>query len=200
MRNFNQSGKSEIGLLALLVALGTGVVSYMQYRAAEQAISVSHDDSVTTMKLSYRPYVGVQGSLAVGKVAARKAATVTLHFSASGASPALAAVVQRRCVNADTAQLHEGGVNVIVPPPDLWDELIPAVSNSVLLPGTSIDIQCVAYLDSVPRKPFIFAVGNVTYKDVFGKVHKTTFCFEGSILAIPVSSTMLPCSTGNEME
>jgi hypothetical protein len=184
--------KFRIDVIALFTALATAVVGYYTVR-------VAHEDSVKTMQLSNRPYVSAQGSLVIGKVDERPAATVTLHLIANGTSPALDTVFRRRCVAADTAQRIENGDHVIVPP-DVWNRLDPTVSHSVIFPNNGLDFHCVAFLDLPPPSPYVFAVGNITYTDVFGESHNTTFCFENSAQAHSESSPMLPCSTGNKMD
>jgi hypothetical protein len=77
----------------------------------------SHEDSVKTLQLSYRPYVGVRGSFdlrnALGN-SHRKIAAITLEFTAMGASPALNVVVSQHCV---ATQLGIGTEGHITPPP-----------------------------------------------------------------------------------
>jgi hypothetical protein len=184
--------KLRVDIIALFTAIATAVVGYFTVR-------VAHEDSVNAMQLSNRPYLGVQGSLVIGKVDGKSAALVTLHFTASGASPALDANVQRRCVAAETARRSENGQNVLVAPDNAWSRLAPTVSHSVIFPNNSLDFHCVAFLDPTPP-PYVFAVGNVTYKNVFGKGHGTSFCFENTTDGGPESRPMLPCSTGNKME
>lgn len=58
------TGKSDfrMAILALIVSVATGVFTYLQYRVADRARQELHDDSMKILKISYRPYVSIQGA------------------------------------------------------------------------------------------------------------------------------------------
>lgn len=206
--NRNRS-EYRLSVLALVVAVGTAGFTYMQYKVADKTRQQQHDDAMDTLKLSVRPYVSVQASLQVqggyqvpgsqqpappfteGSNGAQ--GVVTLTFTASGGSPALDAVVERRCIGWSPPTSTRG----LSPPPEAWSRLTQAVSHSVLFPGGSVIFHCSASLAADDN--FVFVVGQVKYADVFHNQHVTKFCFENTPDPGP-AKTMLPCSDGNSME
>ncbi len=180
--------ESLLSIVALVVAIGTASFTYLQVKEAERARQQAHDDAMRTLKQSYRPYISVQGSLEIRNPAWKKEAHITLQFTGMGASPALDAAVQLRCIASQKTGRE------IATAPD--KSLETKGSHYVLFPGTSVVFHC---KDALPDADAVsvFAVGQVTYTDVFGESHKTAFCLQ----TVPqVPGNMLPCrSGGNSM-
>jgi hypothetical protein len=195
-----------MGLLGLLVAIGTGVVSYLQYRSAEKQIQmshedakrqieISHNDSVDVMKRSNRAYVGIQASAFRDTIPKSKDVGALVHVTAIGSSPALNAVVRRGCVVAEGVGKHDE----VSPPPEVWNKLKTHPGHADIFPNTSADYHCFASPGNDEMFQF-FVVGDVSYADVFGDAHKTTFCFYGDPdVHDSEFGKMWPCTTGNSM-
>jgi hypothetical protein len=224
----SNSGKSELLLsaFALIVAVGTAAFTYLQYRVADRARQEIHDDAMQTLRLSYRPYVAAHGSLdpkrnipggpAVG--------AVTLQFTTSGNTPALDMTFRKAC---STFEIPDGQKDK-TPPREVWPPLTAALPHGVLFPGQTISLSCLVCISKAckeaahshssmgqtlspdksvspqetDRSPEIdlavFAVGDVSYTDVFQKRHKTTFCvytFETSKVG-----EMYPCTQENSLD
>ena len=194
------TGKSDfrMAILALIVSLATGVFTYLQYRVADRARQELHDDSMKILKISYRPYVSIQGGLEIASPRGARTAGVTLQFTAKGSTPAVDVVVRRRCfvsTNSDTEANRQ-----LTAPSEAWTKLVAAKAHAVLFSDTTVEFHCVA---DIPNEgaAFVFAVGDVTYVDVFGEAHKTSFCLETTPADMPPDKPkpMLPCGGGNSM-
>lgn len=194
------TGKSDfrMAVLALIVSVATGAFTYLQYRVADRARQEVHDDSMKILKISYRPYVSIQGGLEIASPRGSRTAEVALQFTAKGATPAVDVVVRRRCVVSTTSDTQAN--RELTAPAEAWTKLVTAKAHAVLFSDTTMEFHCVA---DVPNEDaaFVFAVGEVTYVDVFGEAHKTTFCLEATPTDIPADKPkpMLPCGGGNSM-
>ncbi len=183
--------EAPLSFVAIVLSLLAAAFTGLQWYEARQTRMEIHADTERSLQLSQRAYVSVGAATLPRRIFSKR--KMQLELLVIGPTPALDVHMSGRCSFVNAPDLPKE-------PDSLWktplDEyLLPPV----LGPGTKITLHCEAIMDPEHPASFLFAVGIVSYRDIFKFRHQTKFCFV-DYYEISEGGNMSACSDNNDVD
>jgi hypothetical protein len=198
MKEDTEESETRLGTIAIVISIVAAIVSGLQWYEARLTRTEVHDDAIATLKLSQRPYIGVDVQIVTKRASQQfeypPDEIVTLE--SVGQSPSLDVRLALGCVMWGFDP--EGRPRLDYPPKAI--ETQATFEHVTIVPSQKVVSECHDSTENIDLPGNVkYVVGWIEYKDIFGQGHETHFCFWQTVASSrPKDSLMTPCLKGND--
>lgn len=197
----------NLGLIIALLAAGFAAWASWE---ARQARKDAHDDAMRSLKIAQRSYVEVEGHTMQTIVVknGRTYPQASFEVKVYGNSPAFNVRIHHGC----RAGPDHTAIEKISGTRELMQRILADYNQrqyQVLVAGSSDKVETECWTDSTEPSysgSGLISFGAVSYDDVFGDHHLTSFCYDGPFEALPIQkplhspASLSECPVFNEQE